>query len=290
VDTVRSLLAAAPPGEARRDAEILLQHALGQNRTWLITHDRDPLPEDQAQAFRTLWGRRQTGEPMAYLTGHRGFWTLDLAVSPAVLIPRPDTELLVETALTLIPADATWDLADLGTGSGAIALALASERPTCRVLATDKCPQALDMARTNAETHDIDNVQFLQGDWWAPLTGRRFHLAASNPPYVAAGDPHLGQGDLCFEPLGALTTGGDGLEDLRAIIAGAPEHLHPGGHLLLEHGYDQGEAVRALLRAGGFDEVRTWRDLGGNERVSVGQVASLKWQVARKTTLTPPSP
>ncbi|MFN2348626.1 MAG: peptide chain release factor N(5)-glutamine methyltransferase [Thioalkalivibrio sp.] len=275
MDTVRSLLAAAPSGEARRDAEILLQHVLGQNRTWLITHDNDPLPEDQAQVFRSLWDRRQAGEPMAYLIGRRGFWTLDLAVSPAVLIPRPDTELLVETALTLVPTDATWDLADLGTGSGAIALAIASERPACRMLATDQAPEALDMARANAQAHGINNVQFLQGDWWAPLTGRRFHLVASNPPYVTVGDPHLTRGDLPFEPQDALVSGPDGLDDLRQIIACAPEHLHPGGHLLLEHGYDQGEAVRALLRAGGFGEVRTWRDLGGNERVSVGRVAQV---------------
>jgi len=273
VDTARSLLAEAAPGEARRDAQILLQHVLGQNRTWLISHDSDPIPEDQVRVFRTLWRRRQAGEPVAYLTGHRGFWTLDLAVSPAVLIPRPDTELLVETALSLIPPEVIWDLADLGTGSGAIALAIASERPACHMLATDKAPEALDIARANAQTHGIDNVQFLQGDWWAPLAGQHFHLVASNPPYVAAGDPHLDQGDLRFEPLGALTTGGDGLEDLRSIIAGAPAHLHPGGHLLLEHGYDQGDAVRALLHAGGFDGVRTWRDLGDNERVSGGRVA-----------------
>jgi release factor glutamine methyltransferase len=268
--TVRNLLADAAPGEPRRDAEILLGHVLGRDRAWLTAHDTDPLPADQAARFRALWARRLAGEPVAYLTGRRGFWTLDLAVTPDVLIPRPETELLVETALARIPEDAAWDLADLGTGSGALALALARERPGCRVVATDRNAAALAIAEANARASGIGNVSFRAGRWWAPLGARRFHLAVSNPPYVAAGDPHLAEGDPRFEPLEALVSGDDGLDDLRLIVAGAPDHLHPGGVLLLEHGYDQGEAVRALLREAGFSDVRTWRDLGGQERASGG--------------------
>jgi release factor glutamine methyltransferase len=280
--TVRSLLVEAAPGEPRRDAEILLQHVLGCDRSWLVAHDTDPLPREQAARFRTLWTRRLAGEPVAYLTGRRGFWTLDLAVNTGVLIPRPETELLVETALARIPVDAAWDLADLGTGSGAIALALARERPACRVLATDRSAEALAVARANARRHGIGNVDFREGDWWAPLEGLRLDLIVSNPPYVPAADPHLSRGDVRFEPRGALASGPEGLDDLRTIIAGAPAHLHPGGTLLLEHGYDQGAAVRALLRAAGFTDVRTWRDLNGHERVSEGDtVASGKSQVAR---------
>jgi len=271
--TVRSLLAEAPAGETRREAEILLGHVLGRDRAWLISHDTDPLPPEPVARYRALWVRRQAGEPVAYLTGRRGFWSLDLAVGPEVLIPRPETELLVETALGLIPTDAAWDLADLGTGSGAIALALASERPACRVVATDKSPGALAVAEANARDHGLANLRFVQGEWWAPLAGERFHLVVSNPPYVAEADPHLARGDLRFEPPTALASGPDGLDDLRRIIKAAPTHLHPGGHLLLEHGYDQGEAVRALLRTAGFSEVQTWRDLGGNERVTQG-----KWE------------
>jgi release factor glutamine methyltransferase len=269
--TVRSLLAEAAPGEPRRDAEILLEHVLGRDRAWLTAHDTDPLPADQAARFRALWSRRLAGEPVAYLTGRRGFWTLDLAVTPDVLIPRPETELLVETALAGIPGDAAWDLADLGTGSGALALALARERHGCRVVATDHSAAALAVAEANARANGIGNVSFRLGRWWAPLGAMRFHLVVSNPPYVAADDPHLAEGDLRFEPPQALVSGSDGLDDLRVIIAGAPDHLHPGAVLLLEHGYDQGEAVRALLREAGFSEVRTWRDLGGQERVSSGR-------------------
>ncbi|WP_018232598.1 peptide chain release factor N(5)-glutamine methyltransferase [Thioalkalivibrio thiocyanodenitrificans] len=282
MQTVRSLLAEAAPGEPRRDAEILLQHVLGCERSWLAAHDTDPLPREQAARFRALWARRLAGEPVAYLTGRRGFWTLDLSVNADVLIPRPETELLVETALARIPGDAAWDLADLGTGSGAIALALARERPACRVLATDRSAEALTVARANARRHGIGNVDFREGGWWAPLEGLRFDLIVSNPPYVPAADPHLSRGDVRFEPRGALASGPEGLDDLRTIIAGAPARLHPGGTLLLEHGYDQGGAVRALLRAAGFTDVRTWRDLNGHERVSGGRsVASGESQVAR---------
>lgn len=270
--TVRSLLTEAAAGESRRDAEILLGHALGRDRAWLTAHDSDPLPADGVSRFRALWARRLAGEPVAYLTGRRGFWSLDLAVTPAVLIPRPETELLVERALAGIPADAAWEIADLGTGSGAIALALARERPQCRVTATDHSGEALAVARANARDHDIGNLRLVHGEWWAPLQGEHFHVAVSNPPYVAAADPHLRQGDLRFEPPGALASGADGLDDLRAIIAGAPDHLHPGGALLVEHGFEQAEAVRGLFRDAGFRHVCSWLDLAGHERVTGGEL------------------
>ncbi|OOG22945.1 protein-(glutamine-N5) methyltransferase, release factor-specific [Thioalkalivibrio denitrificans] len=269
-DTVRGLLAEAPRGDLRREAEILLGHLLGRDRGWLLAHDDEPVPPETAAAFRALHARRMAGEPVAYLTGRRGFWTLELCVTPDVLIPRPETERLVEQALACIPEDARWDVADLGTGSGAIALALASERPACRIVATDANPAALAVARTNAERHGIRNVAFLEGEWWQPLQGRHFHLVVSNPPYVADDDPHLARGDVRFEPRHALAAGEQGLDDLKVIISGAPAHLHPGGMLLLEHGYDQGEAVRRLLREAGFRDVETWQDLAGHERVSGG--------------------
>jgi release factor glutamine methyltransferase len=270
MDTVRGLLAEAAHGGARREAEILLGHTLGRERAWLVAHDNDPVAPGSARAFRALWARRLAGEPVAYLLGRRGFWTLELSVTPDVLIPRPETELLVEQALAHVPVDAAWELADLGTGSGAVALALARERPACRVVATDFSATALTVARANARLHDIGNVDFLEGPWWRPLGGRRFHLIVSNPPYVPSADPHLGEGDVRFEPRHALAAGPDGLDDLRIIISGGPAHLRAGGMLLLEHGYDQGEAVRRLLRDAGFREVCTWRDLGDKERVSGG--------------------
>ncbi|HVJ36523.1 MAG TPA: peptide chain release factor N(5)-glutamine methyltransferase [Stenotrophomonas sp.] len=254
----------------RADAEPLLLHALGRDRAWLFAHARDPVGDEAAAAFADLVERRAGGEPVAYLTGRRGFWTLDLAVSPATLIPRPETERLVELALERLDATPGRRLADLGTGSGAIALALASERPQARVVATDASAAALAVARANAAAHGLSNVDFRQGAWWSPLQGERFDLVASNPPYIAAADPHLGQGDLRFEPASALAAGTDGLEDIRQIVDGAPAHLLPGGWLLLEHGWDQGEAVSELLRARGMGKVATWQDLEGRDRVSGG--------------------
>lgn len=262
-------------GDARRDldaadAEWLLAHAIGHDRGWLYAHADDQVDVAVALAFRALCARRDAGEPVAYLTGRQGFWTLDLGVSPATLVPRPETELLVELALERITTDAPAHLADLGTGSGAIALALASERPLARVVATDASADALAVARGNAATHRIINVEFRQGDWLAPLAGQRFDLIASNPPYIALGDPHLERGDLRFEPSLALASGLDGLDAIRAILAGAPTHLRPGGWLLLEHGWEQGAAVRALLDAAGFSQVVSVRDLESRERVSLG--------------------
>ena len=254
------------------DAELLLAHALGRSRTWLLAHGDDDIAPDDAARFEALVERRAAGEPIAYLVGSRGFWTLDLAVTPATLVPRPETELLVELAVARIPADSNTRIADLGTGSGAIALAVAKERPRSRVVATDASSDALDIARENAKRNGIDNVEFRHGDWLEPLAGETFGLIGSNPPYIALGDPHLGEGDLRFEPASALSSGIDGLDAIRTIIRHAPAYLCAGGWLLLEHGWEQGEAVRALLREAGFVDVATERDLEGRDRVSLGRL------------------
>ena len=268
---VRELLATATRmlGE-RVDAEVLLLHALGKPRSWLFAHAEDAVDATVAAAYAALVERRAAGEPVAYLTGRRGFWTLELEVSPATLIPRPETERLVELALERLPSDAVVRVADLGTGSGAIALALASERPQARVVATDASAAALAVARRNAQRLGIRNVQFAQGDWLAPLQGERFALVVSNPPYIEADDAHLGQGDLRFEPASALASGSDGLDDIRRIVHDAREVLLPDGWLLFEHGWNQGEAVRALLCDAGYGEVFTARDIESRDRVSGG--------------------
>lgn len=271
---LRQLLSAATARlRDRVDAEILLAHALGKPRSWLIAHADDTVDEAAASAFRALVERRAAGEPVAYLTGRRGFWTLDLEVTPATLIPRPETELLVELALARLPANGHPRVADLGTGSGAIALAIARECPHADVLATDASAAALTVARRNAESNRIGNVTFAEGNWLAPLGGARFELIVSNPPYIAADDPHLAQGDLRFEPASALAAGRDGLDDIRRIVADARAHLEPAGWLLFEHGWDQGAAVRALLQAAGYREVFTARDLEQRDRVSGGRQA-----------------
>lgn len=272
---IRQLLAAAarvlPGVEGRHEAELLLLHVLGRERGWLFAHATDLLDPATAEAFAALLQRRIAGEPVAYLLGRRGFWTLDLAVSPATLIPRPETERLVELALERLPEGVPLRIADLGTGSGAVALALASERPLAQIVATDMSGDAIAVAAGNARQHGLANVAFRQGSWHAPLAGERFDLIASNPPYIASDDPHLAQGDLRFEPATALASGHDGLDDIRLIIAGAPAHLQPGGWLLVEHGWDQGEAIRALLEGAGFVEVETALDLEQRDRVSLGR-------------------
>ena len=269
--TVEILLRTARSRIDPVDAQWLLAHVLGQSPAWLYAHANDAVEAAVAARFESLLERRHAGEPVAYLTGHRGFWTLDLQVTPDTLIPRAETELLVELALARLPSDRMLLVADLGTGSGAIALALARERPRARVLATDASPAALAVARDNAAALGITNIAFACGDWCAPLNDRRFDLIASNPPYIAADDPHLSRGDLRHEPPAALASGTDGLDAIRAIVAAAPLHLVAGGWLLLEHGLAQGAAVRALLQRGGFIEVRTDRDLEGRERVSSGR-------------------
>jgi release factor glutamine methyltransferase len=270
--TIRSLLqevrAREVPDAARVDGLAILALALGKSRGFLLAHDEAEIgPRDQAR-FDELFGRRARGEPLAYLTGRRAFWTLELAVSPATLVPRPETELLVEQALRMLPAPAARVL-DLGTGSGAIALALASERPRWSVWATDLDPPALRVAEQNAVQLGID-VRFLTGDWYAPVAGMRFHLIVSNPPYIHAGDPCLDADGLRYEPRAALSSGPDGLEALRVVIGEAPRHLLSGGALACEHGAAQGEAVRELFLHAGFSDVQSERDLAGLERVTHG--------------------
>jgi release factor glutamine methyltransferase len=313
------------------DAEILLAHTLGVSRARLKSHPEETQTAADAERYRALIARRAEGEPVAYIVGSKGFWTLTLCVTPAVLVPRPETELIVERALELLPADASTGqkgcaprvgdtalaapaanmrdpravtgsdvgsvdmpdpirtanlgkvsragaaapvrIADLGTGSGAIALALASERPTWHVTATDVSPEALDVARGNASSLGLNNVRFFQGRWLTPLAGMRFHLIASNPPYVADNDPAMSSPTLRFEPQIALTPGADAMADLREIVQAAPHHLERGGWLLLEHGSDQAAAVTRELVARGFTHVRSVRDLAGHDRMTEAQWA-----------------
>lgn len=268
---IDDLLRAARPRLEPGEADLLLCHALARPRTWLFTHGDDEVDALAAERFEALVQRRAQGEPVAYLTGRRGFWSFELDVGPATLIPRPETERLVELALERLPADQALRVADLGTGSGAIALALAAERPQAAVVATDASAPALEVARANATRLRLPNIEFRLGDWFAPLQGERFALIASNPPYIAADDPHLEQGDLRFEPATALASGPDGLDAIREIAARAPAHLLADGWLLLEHGWDQGASVRGVLAAAGFTDVTTERDLEGRDRVTLGR-------------------
>jgi release factor glutamine methyltransferase len=258
----------------RVDAELLLTHVLGKPRSWLIAHGNDELDEARAQQFALLVDRRSAGEPVAYLLGRRGFWSLDLDVTPATLIPRPETELLVELALERLPLNKSTRVLDLGTGSGAIALAVASERPQAHVTATDASANALAVAQRNAQRHNIMNVSFVHGDWYAPLNDLRFDIIVSNPPYIESDDPHLRQGDLRYEPLSALASGADGLDDIRRIVRAASSHLLHNGWLMFEHGWNQGNAARLLLCSMGFVEVFTAQDIEERDRVTGGKCVS----------------
>lgn len=254
---------------ARLDAEVLAMHVCNLSRTGLITQGGyvpDPM---QAQRLDEVMKRRLQGEPISYITGRREFWSLDLQITPEVLIPRPETELLVEQALARIPNDANWLIADLGTGSGAVALALAHERPHCRVLATDTSRAALTLTQANAQRLGLRNLECRTGDWLTPLAGEKLDMIVSNPPYIAETDPHLCAGDLRFEPRAALTPGGDGLDAIRCIIRDSRAHMRPNAWLLLEHGYDQGIAVRTLFAAQAYRAVASFRDTSGQERVTI---------------------
>ena len=253
------------------DARALLSHVLGRDRAWLIAHASDVLERSQADAFFALAKRRREGEPVAYLVGKREFWGLALAVSPAVLIPRPETETLVEAALNHLARDRPLRVIDLGTGSGAIALAIAHERPNARVWATDVSEEALEVARRNAERLALRNVTFVRADWYAGVPSEPFDAILSNPPYVGPGDPHLTEGDLRFEPRMALSPGGDALSALKSIVTGARARLVPGGSLLVEHGYDQSDPVRRLFDGCGFEAVQPLRDLAGIPRIVAGR-------------------
>jgi len=278
-------------GSARIEVQCLLQAVLQVNRAWLLTHSEQILDAEQQAHYAALLERRLRGEPLAYILGEREFYGLNFRVTPATLIPRSDTELLVELALQRIPPPSPgltatlsrerergWGrglrVLDLGTGSGAIALSIAHARSDIEVTAVDASQEALDVARENARRLHIGNVRLLRSDWFAALAGESFDLIVSNPPYIADGDAHLTQGDLRFEPRAALASGADGLDDIRRIVAGAKEHLDAGGWLLFEHGYDQAVRVRQLLSQAGFSEVFSACDLAGIERVSGGCVTT----------------
>jgi len=266
-------------GSPRLDAELLLAHALGQGREDLYRSLFDTVPAATEAHYADLISRRETRCPVAQLTGHREFWSLKLEVTGATLVPRPETELLVERALRRIPADAAWSVADLGTGSGAIALAIARERGACRVTATDLSKPALTVARRNARALGITNVSFSQGDWFGALAKRgagkdRFHVLVSNPPYISASEWDLTDQELRFEPRVALDGGRDGLAAYRAITTQATGYLHAGGWLLFEHGFRQGDQVRTLLKQAGLHKITTYTDLAGRPRVTEGRFGS----------------
>ena len=259
--------ALAPTSDAARvEAEMLLGHSINKSRHYAYIWPERLITTAQYQRFEALCRRRAAGEPLAYIVRRREFWSLDLEVTPATLIPRPETECLVEAALALVPPTATWRIADLGTGSGAIALAIATERPACQILATDNSSGALAVARQNAARLGLGNICFSLGDWFAALGNRGYQMILSNPPYVADSDPHLERGDLRFEPRSALVGGPDGLTQIRLIARQARAYLVRNGRLLLEHGYDQGPQVCALLQGLGYQGVTDHRDYAGSQR------------------------
>ena len=271
--TVQELLRSGsdlPTDSARRDTEILLCHCLGKSRAWLYTWPEKEVARDCARDFEKLLAQRREGVPVAYLTGEREFWSLQLAVSDATLIPRPETEILVSWVLELALPNAASVL-DLGTGSGAIALALASERPHWHVTALDVSQEALQVARGNAVRTRLTSVHFVQSDWYQAVTGQRFNALLANPPYIDGDDPHLALGDVRFEPRSALVSSDSGLEDLGRLVTGASDHLLDGGWLLLEHGFEQANAVCAMLHDAGFSQVSTRRDMSGQQRITGGR-------------------
>lgn len=274
--TIQTILESAIPlfsqlDTTRLEVEVLLCHVLRVKRSYLYTWPDCLLTTHQIKQFQALCQRRRQGEPIAYLIGHKEFWSLDLQVTPATLIPRPETELLVEQALARLPIDSDAQVVDLGTGSGAIALAIAQERPRCRVLATDNAPEALAIAQQNAQRLRLHQIQFQVSDWWQALNQVTATVVVSNPPYVAITDPHLTQGDVRYEPRQALIAGKDGLAAIRLLITQSWVHLELSGWLLLEHGYNQAAAVQKLLARQGYQMITTYPDLAGQPRVTVGQ-------------------
>lgn len=259
-----------PPDEASIEAQILLMHVLNVNRAWLIAHATDSLAAISLNTVESLLQRRLQGEPVAHILGSREFFGLALKVTADTLIPRPDTETLVEAALEKI--NDRMRVLDLGTGTGAIALAIAKHAPSCEVVAVDASAGALAVATENAATLQLNNVQCVASHWFSALpANNKFDLIVSNPPYIESSDPHLQQGDLRFEPMSALASGVDGLQDIRQIVAQAPGYLNDGGWLMLEHGYNQADAVQQLMQAAGLQQIQTLQDLGGNPRVTLAQ-------------------
>ena len=270
-DGAQVLAARADADEATREAQVLLGHSLGVSRAWLTAHRDDSADSALTTRFRMLLKQRSVGQPVAYLTGKREFYGREFRVTPDVLIPRPDTETLVEAALDRLAPKTTLELLDLGTGSGCIAITLSLERPSTRITAVDISQSALRVARENAQALGA-RIEFLQGVWFGPLGGRQFDLVVSNPPYIAADDPHLQRGDLRFEPAMALAAGMDGLDEIRRIVSGAAAFLKPGGWLLFEHGHDQAGACRDLLDSAGFGKLVSLPDLAGIPRVAGGRL------------------
>jgi release factor glutamine methyltransferase len=274
--TIKSVLAKAiaqlNTNEAVIDAQLLFQYTLNVNRAWMIAHENDVLEPRLCLGFIELIERRQRGEPIAYILGKRDFYGLQIKVTPDTLIPRSDTETLVDFALAITPQNQSKQILDLGTGSGAIALAIAHNRPQANVTATDASIKALNVAKENAKNLAIPNIKFVQSDWFMEFGSETFDVIVSNPPYIEQNDHHLLQGDLRYEPLTSLASGHDGLDDIKLIIDLAPKHLNSNGCLLLEHGYNQAERVAAIMKAAGFNEVETVKDLGGNQRATFGIV------------------
>ncbi len=266
--------ALASSGLSIAEARLLLANATGWPRTTLIAHPERELSGSEVRNFAAIAARRKAGEPIAYLLGEREFYGLGLAVSPSVLIPRPETELLVDLGIERIPSHASVRVLDLGTGSGAVALAIKHARPQSQVCAVEASAAALEVARANATRLGFA-IEFIEGRWFEPLAARRFELIVGNPPYVAQGDPHLAEGDLRFEPREALVAGADGLDAIREIARAAPAHLDPGGWIFLEHGIGQDAAVRALLAEAGLDSARSWPDLSGIARVTGARLTNL---------------
>jgi len=259
---------------ARLDCEWLLCFVLDKPRSYLHSWPEKNLSPDEITQFEKLLNKRVSGEPIAHILGERGFWSLNLKVTTDTLIPRPETERLVELALELIPNQSQWEILDLGTGTGAIALSLAMERPACFISATDQSLAALDVAKQNAKNNKISNITFIHSDWFVKLKNKKFDVIVSNPPYIEENDPHLQQDDVRFEPLSALTSGEDGLDDIRTIIKNSQAHLTQNGVLLIEHGYDQAESVCNLLNLAGFNKVENFKDDNDIPRVSVGHISS----------------
>lgn len=276
-----SLVESMSANEAKQEAQLFMQHTLNVNRAWLITNAHTALSDDQLDQFNTWVNRRRLGEPVAYILGYREFYGLNFAVSPATLIPRADTETLVEAALNKIPTHQSARILDLGTGSGAVALAIAYHRPQSEIHATDVSPAALEVASANATALRIKNVHFMQSNWFSAIPQSQFDVITSNPPYISQNDDHLNQGDLRFEPRNALVAEDDGLADIRTLISDSLIYLKPQGWLMLEHGYNQGLAVRECMAETGYTDITTLQDLAGNDRVTLGKnplILNTHWQ------------
>jgi len=255
---------------ARLDAEILFCNVMQFNRSRIYSHPEQIVPDDKSVLFQSLIAQRQQGRPIAHLTGKKEFWSLQLAINEDTLIPRPETELLVETALQLVPDDTTFNILDLGTGSGAIAIAIASERPNCKIVATDINTNALTIAKKNAETHQLKNIQFYLSNWYQNIPSQEFDLIVSNPPYIKEDDEHLSQGDIRFEPELALVAGTDGMQAINIILENAKQYLASDAYLLIEHGYDQRSLVEEAFLKHDFKQLKTFQDLSGQDRITMG--------------------